>query len=169
MPYQWPQMIKAMSMPALANDPRFSTPRARRDNNEALKHIIEQWLRQFPTREAALEALEAERVPCAPVLALNEAMTHPHLRERKTVRRVKDRLIGEFDIPGMPAKFSQWPENTALRADLLGEHNEEVLRALLNLSDREIAGLYADKVLVRDPSLEHAFDASREPLVNDAH
>src|SRR6266849_254258 len=51
MPYQWPQMIKAMSMPALANDPRFSTPRARRDNNEALNHIIEQWLSQFPTRE----------------------------------------------------------------------------------------------------------------------
>src|SRR5258705_2793443 len=32
MPYQWPQMTKAMSMPALADDPRFSTPRARRDN-----------------------------------------------------------------------------------------------------------------------------------------
>jgi CoA:oxalate CoA-transferase len=102
-------------------------------------------------------------------LTLNEAMTHPHLRERKTVRRVQDRLIGEFDIPGMPAKFSQWLEKTALHADLLGEHNEEVLRALLNLSDREIAALYADKVLVRDPSLDHAFDASGEPLVNDAH
>jgi crotonobetainyl-CoA:carnitine CoA-transferase CaiB-like acyl-CoA transferase len=169
MPYQWPQIIKAMSMPALANDPRFSTPRARRDNNEALKHIIEQWLSQFPTRDAALEALEAERVPCAPVLALDEAMRHPHLRERRTVRQVKDRLIGEFDIPGMPAKFSQWPERTTLHADLLGEHNEEVLRTLLGLSDRDIAALYADKVLVRDPSLEHAFDASREPLVNDAH
>jgi CoA:oxalate CoA-transferase len=61
MPHQWPQMIKPMSMPALANDPHFSTPRARRDNNEALKHLIEQWLSQFPTREAAVEALEAER------------------------------------------------------------------------------------------------------------
>jgi CoA:oxalate CoA-transferase len=102
-------------------------------------------------------------------LALNEAIMHPHLRERKTVRGVQDRLIGEFDIPGLPAKFSQWPENTALHADMLGEHNEEVLRALLNLSDREIAALYADKVLVRDPWLEHACNASRETLVNDAH
>ena len=85
------------------------------------------------------------------------------------MRRVKDRLIGEFDIPGMPAKFSQWPENTALHADLLGENNEEVLRALLNLSDHQIAALYADKVLVRDPALDHACDASMEPLINDAH
>ena len=164
MPYQWPQMIKAMSMPALAHDPRFATPRARRDNNEALKEIIEQWLGRFPTRAAAIAALEAERVPCAPVLTLHEAMRHPHLRERRTVRQVKDRLIGEFDIPGMPVKFSQWPEKTSLSADLLGEHNEEVLGTLLGLSDRDIAALYADKVLVRDPSLDAASEGSRSPL-----
>jgi crotonobetainyl-CoA:carnitine CoA-transferase CaiB-like acyl-CoA transferase len=168
MPYQWPQMTKAMSMPVLADDPRFSTPRARRDNNEALKEIIEEWLGRFPTREAAIEALEAERVPCAPVFTLDEAMRHPHLRERRTVRQVKDRLIGEFDIPGMPAKFSQWPEKTALSADLLGEHNEEVLRTLLGLSECDIAALYADKVLVRDPSLDAASDEPSGPLVHAA-
>ena len=95
-------------------------------------------------------------------------MKHPHLRERRTVRQVKDRLIGEFDIPGMPAKFSQWPENTALSADLLGEHNEEVLRTLLGLSDRDIAALYADKVLVRDPLLDAASDGPSGPLVHAA-
>jgi CoA:oxalate CoA-transferase len=161
MPYQWPQMIKAMGMPALADDPRFSTPRARRDNNEALKEIIEQWLGGFPSRDAALQALDKERVPCAPVLTLHEAMAHPHLRERGTVRRVKDRLIGEFDIPGLPAKFSRWPDRTSVAADLLGEHNEAVLRELLGLSDAEIAELYAGKVLVRDPLLDDPASAVR--------
>jgi crotonobetainyl-CoA:carnitine CoA-transferase CaiB-like acyl-CoA transferase len=70
------------------------------------------------------------------------------------VRRARDRRIGEFDIPGMPVKFSRWPERATLRADLLGEHNEEVLRDLLNLTDREISALYAEKVLVRDRLLE---------------
>jgi CoA:oxalate CoA-transferase len=154
MPYQWNQMVKAMDMPALAHDPRFSNARARRDNNEALKRVIEEWLRRFPSRDAAIGALEAERIPCAPVLTLHEAMAHPHLRERGTVRRVKDRLIGEFDIPGMPVKFSKWPDSAAVDADLLGEHNEQVLRELLALSDCDIAALYADKVLVRDPVLD---------------
>jgi CoA:oxalate CoA-transferase len=163
MPYQWPQLVKAMGMPALADDPRFNTPRARRDNNEALKQIIEQWLGRFPSRDAALQALDEERVPCAPVLSLHEAMAHPHLRERGTVRRVTDRLIGEFDIPGLPAKFSRWPARTSVAADLLGEHNEQVLRELLGLSDHEIAELYAGKVLVRDPLLgEPASAAPRE-------
>jgi CoA:oxalate CoA-transferase len=154
MPYQWKQMVKAMSMPELADDPRFATARARRDNKAALQQIIEEWLRRFPSRDAAVAALEAERIPCAPVLTLHEAMAHPHLRGRGTVRRVKDRLIGEFDIPGVPVKFSQWPDSTAVAADLLGEHNEEVLRGLLALSDSDIAALYVDKVLVRDPLLD---------------
>jgi len=156
MPHQWRQMVKAMGMPELAQDARFATPRARRDNNEALKAVVEAWLARFPSRAAAIEALEAERVPCAPVLALDEAMAHPHLRARGTVRRVKDPLIGEFDIPGMPAKFSRWPERQELKAARLGEHNEEVLTDLLGLSAAEIAALYAEKVLVRDAALEAA-------------
>ena len=158
MPHQWQQMTRAMNMPELANDARFSDARARRDNNEALKDIIEKWLGGFVNRDAAVAALEAERVPCAPVLSLHEAMNHPHLRERGTVRRVKDASIGEFDIPGMPTKFSRWlyPENVV--SARLGEHNEEVLRDLLSLTDEEIARLYADKIVVRDPLLDVAAD-----------
>jgi CoA:oxalate CoA-transferase len=154
LPHQWTQMVRAMNRPELADDPRFGTPRARRDNNEVLKDVIEQWLSGFASRDAAVAALEAERVPCAPVLTLHEAMAHPHLRERGTVRRVRDATIGEFDIPGSPAKFSRWSDRNDLAADRLGEHNDTVLRELLSLSDADIAGLYADKVVVRDPTLE---------------
>jgi CoA:oxalate CoA-transferase len=137
----------------LEHDPRFNTARARRDNNVALKRIIEGWLGSFPTRGAAIAALEAQRVPCAPVLTLHEAMAHPHLRQRGTVRRVKDAAIGEFDIPGLPVRFSRWADRSEIAADRLGERNEEVLRELLSLTDKEIAGLYEDKILVRDPLL----------------
>src|SRR5262249_1683962 len=108
MPYQWSQMIKTMNMPQLAEDPRFKTARARGDTKGGLKPITGGWPRGFPSRDAAVAALEAERVPCAPVLTLHEAMAHPHLRQRGTVRRVRDATIGEFDIPGLPVKFSCW-------------------------------------------------------------
>ncbi len=80
-------------------------------------------------------------------------MAHPHLRERKTVRRVKDRFLGELDIPGMPVKFSGWPQKSELKVSRLGEDNEIVLRELLGMSDREIAALYDDKVLFHDPTI----------------
>jgi CoA:oxalate CoA-transferase len=152
MPHQWPQMVKAMRQPELAHDPRFRDPRARRDNNAALRDVIETWLGSFPSRDAAIETLEAERVPCAPVLSLQDAMMHPHLRARGTVRRVVDRDIGEFDIPGLAAKFSGWTPSERLTADRLGEHNDEILQTLLSLSGDDIRALYDDKVIVKDAS-----------------
>jgi CoA:oxalate CoA-transferase len=76
------------------------------------------------------------------------------LRQRGTVRRVSDETIGAFDIPGLPVKFSRWAERSDIAADRLGEHNDEVLREFLALTDQEIAGLYADKVILRDPLLD---------------
>src|SRR5262249_19109731 len=150
-PHQWPQLVRALGRAELTCDDRFKTPKARRDNNEALRAIIEDWLGGFPSRDAALAALAAERVPCAPVLTLNEAMALTHGRERGTVRRVRDRHIGEFDIPGLPVRFSGWPASADLHADLLGEHNETILREVGGLSNAEIRSLYEDGVLVRDP------------------
>jgi CoA:oxalate CoA-transferase len=154
MPHQWPLMVKAMNMPELAEDARFHDARARRDNNAALKGIIENWLSQFESRDGAIAALEAERSPCAPVLSLHETMAHPHLRARGTVRRVTDRDIGSFDIPGLAAKFSRWTPETEVKADRLGEHNEEILRDILGLNDAEIRELYRGKTIVHDPLLE---------------
>lgn len=168
MPHQWKQMVAAMKKPALADDPRFNSPRARRDNNEALKIIIEEWLAGFPSRDEAIAALEMERVPCAPILTPQEAMNHPHLRERGTVRRAKDRTIGEFDIPGMPAKFSRWPERTSLSADRLGEHNEEILGEWLGLSASEIKKLYDEKILVRDPLIDAAVPDNRSATLSNS-
>jgi CoA:oxalate CoA-transferase len=51
-------------------------------------------------------------------------------------------------------KFSRWAERSEIAADRLGEHNEDVLRELLSLTETEIADLYADKIIVRDPLLD---------------
>lgn len=154
--HQWPQLVVALGKPELLDDMRFKHARSRRDNNGELKVIIEGWLAQFLDRKAALAALEKERVPCAPILTLNEAVAHPHLRQRGTVRQAKDRELGSFDVPGMPVKFSSWPDRTELRADLLGESNDAILRELAGLTDEDIAALYEDKVLVQDAAVKKA-------------
>jgi CoA:oxalate CoA-transferase len=151
--HQWPQMVKALGMPELEKDPRVASARARSDNNKLVADILEKWLKTFPSRDAAMAALEKERIPCAPVLTLNEAMAQPHLLQRGTVRQVSDPQIGPFAIPGNPVRFSAWTEQPELRADLLGEHNEEILRDL-GLSSEDIAGLYDEKVIVQDAQLK---------------
>src|SRR5277367_6243165 len=153
-PHQWPQFVRALRMPELATDPRFKDARGRRDNKEELRDVIEEWLSKFPTRDDAIAALDAERVPCAPVLTVNEAVKHPHHNERKTVRWVKDPQLGTVAIPGVPVKFSAWPDKTEVRSARLGEDNERVLGELLKMPADQIQRLYTEGILVRDPTLE---------------
>ena len=123
--HEIPRLWRAMKRPDLAADPRFKTNRDRLKNGAELKRIFEQWLASMGSRDAAIAALDAERVPCAPVYKVSEAMAHPHLRERKTVRRVKHEALGEFDIPGMPIKFSTWPDRIDVKASRVGDDNAE--------------------------------------------
>jgi len=156
MPHQWPQLVAAMEMPELASDARFTDERQRLKNKVALKEVIERWLKSFDSLEKAVEKLDEHRVACGPVLKLSEAMAHPHLKERKTVREVSDPALGKFAIPGMPVKFSNWPDRTDVAASRLGEDNDSILQELAGLSSSEIAALYEQGVLVRDPSISNS-------------
>ncbi|MFZ5654341.1 MAG: CaiB/BaiF CoA transferase family protein [Pseudomonadota bacterium] len=146
--HQWPVLCKAMGREDLIADERFKTNELRVANQRELIAIIEQWLQGFPSDAAAIEALQAVRVPVAPILTVPQAIAHPHHRARGTVRRISDPILGEFDIPGMPLRFSAHPELPELRAPLLGEHNGEILTGLLGYAAGQVAELEGAGVLV---------------------
>jgi crotonobetainyl-CoA:carnitine CoA-transferase CaiB-like acyl-CoA transferase len=137
-----------MGKPELVNDPRFSTNAQRSENRAALINIIEEWIASTPSDDEAIRLLEEQRVPVAPVLSVVEAMNHPHLRERQTVRTVTDRVAGELQIPGFPLRFSEFPRTLDLEAAFLGEHNREILQNHLNYSEEQVKELEARGVLV---------------------
>jgi len=53
-------------------------------------------------------------------------------------------------MPGSPLQFGASPRLAATRAPLLGEHTDEILSTILELSDSEIANLH-DKHVVEGP------------------
>jgi CoA:oxalate CoA-transferase len=105
----------------------------------------------LPGSEAALEIMRKAHIPHAPVLSVEEAMAHPHLQERRTVRTVHDRILGEFQVPGFPLRFSAFPDELQLDAPFLGEHNRKVLTEYLRYSEEQIAALECDRVLINAP------------------
>jgi len=147
--HEFARIARAIGKPELIRDERFKTNSRRVRNNEALKQMIEDWFATFPDRDSVVAALDKFRVPCAPVWSLEEAMAHPQLRERQTIRRVSDPKLGEFEIPGFPVKFSDWTPRGNLKASRVGEDNEAVLRELLGLSSEDIEGLYTEGVLLK--------------------
>jgi crotonobetainyl-CoA:carnitine CoA-transferase CaiB-like acyl-CoA transferase len=141
--HQWPQLVQALEMPELLNDPRFASASSRRKNNDLLKEILEGWLASVGSREDCLKRLEKH---------LNDVIELDHLKQRNTVRTALDPVLGEFKVPGMPVRFSGWQGPSRLSAARLGEHNADVLREY-GLTEEEIADLHDKRVFVRDRAL----------------
>ena len=59
--------------------------------------------------------------------------------------------IGSFLMPGSPLVFSDLERRPPERAPLLGEHTEEVLAGVLEMSDAEIGRLH-DRGVVAGPA-----------------
>ncbi|MDA0822270.1 MAG: CaiB/BaiF CoA-transferase family protein [Proteobacteria bacterium] len=145
--HHWPDLCTAMNRPELAADEAWATDPARLANIDVVIETIEQWMQTFPDVDSLLKVLDAHNVPCAPVLTVNETLTYPHLVERGTVRTVKDKMAGEFQIPGHPVKSSRYAANNAFEAPLVGEHNRDILKSVLGKNDNEIDSLTAAGVL----------------------
>ncbi len=143
----WRGVCEAMGKPELLSDPRFADVNSRARHRDEIIQLIEEWLASMPDDQRSIDALRARHVPVAPVLSVAEAMHHPHLVERGTVRTITDRLLGEFQIPGFPLRFSRFPEELELEAPLLGEHNEAVLARYLGYSREEVNRLTQEGVL----------------------
>jgi len=146
--HHWKDLCAAMGRPELVTDPDFATDPARLARRAELIKMIEDWLATFPDRDSAVSHMHKHSVPAAPVLSIEETVSHPHLRARGTVRTIEDPIAGKFEIPGMPLKFSEFPQPLPLEAATLGQHNDEVLRDLLGRSSQQIEELRAAGVLI---------------------
>ena len=148
---QWPGVCRALGQPELIEDARYDTNEKRVERAEEVIEIVQQWCNQQASDDAILAALEAERVPCAPVLTIGDLVKHPHMLESGTIRTVTDPKLGEIQIPGMPLRFSGFAHNQPLDTAYLGEHNDTVLRDLLDMDSARIDTLRQRGVLFENP------------------
>lgn len=149
--HMWPKLCEIMGRPELAEDPRYIDNGMRAKNQKDLIAIIEAWLQAQESDEAAIRILEEGHIPVAPILSVEQACRHPHLIERETVRTIYDRTLGNFQAPGMPLRFSEFPAHLDLEAPYLGEHNAQVLGDCLGYSGARIDDLVKRGVLHSEP------------------
>lgn len=147
---QWPALCQAMGKPELIDDQRYNSVPARAQRVSEVIQMVQDWIDSVGDDDAVEAALVEHRVPFAPILTVQEAMNHPHLRERRTVRTISDRFLGDFEVPGFPLRFSDYPE-LKLDAPTLGEHNGAILRDYLGYSASRISELETGAVLHSGP------------------
>jgi crotonobetainyl-CoA:carnitine CoA-transferase CaiB-like acyl-CoA transferase len=147
----WASLCAIMGRAELVHDPRCIDNTARVANRSVVNGAIGEWLMTLPGRDDACAILREGHMPHGPILTVEQAMAHPHMRERRTVRTVHDRIIGDFQVPGFPMRFSGFPDELELEAPMLGEHNHHVLANYLGYSETRIAELERTGVLNSAP------------------
>ena len=139
-----PRLVALMGKKELLDDPRFSTPTARRVHWADLRGIIEQWLESFASVDEAVEALTQARVPCAPVLTPAEVVALPHLAARDFFSSVPHAGRGEVRIPRSPFQLDGRPLTPQGGAPYrVGEHTRRVLQEFLGYDRARVDELVA--------------------------
>ncbi len=136
---EWAALTRALDKPEWLRDPRFESAAARQRNIDVRLEMIQEVLR---TRGAAewLARLEAEDVPCAPVLRRREMIRHPQIAANDLLVESDHPVAGRLRQTRPAARFSRTVPEMRGGAPGLGEHTAEVL-AEAGFDANEIAAL----------------------------
>lgn len=134
------KLCAALNLEDVANDPRFASNPLRNENYEALKAILDKAFAEKSIDEWRA-ILDEAGVPNSPINTIDRVVEHPQVIARDMVQTVKHKVAGDVKMPGIAVKLSETPGMIETAAPLLGEHNEEILKAYLNMSDEDINSL----------------------------
>ncbi|MGI9616626.1 MAG: CaiB/BaiF CoA transferase family protein [Acidimicrobiales bacterium] len=148
----WQDLCRAIGDDELlaADHPWQERPTREAERND-VNAYLEAWLSEKGPRDAALALLQDHRVPCGPVLGVDEVAEHVDLHASGAMRFASDPLLGRMHVPGFPLQFSATDAGFDAEAPYLGEHNTDVLADVAG-GPEALAGLIADGVvLAEDP------------------
>lgn len=132
------KLCDMIGKPDLINDPKFDHDPHRSINDVELKHILEDFLKDY-TAEEAIKMMEERGIPCGPLCTIEQACENPSILARKMLVEIDQPGMGHEKITGNPIKLSETPPDPAHPAPLLGQYNEEVLEKTFGFSPEQVA------------------------------
>lgn len=145
---KWQCFREVIGNPDWANDARFRTAKGRLENQDELDEHVEGWTSQYNHYESA-EILQSAGISAGPVLEVDEITDAAYLKGmfQETTRE----LTGTHAYPSWPVKFSGKRVEHQSPAPILGQHNEYVLKDILELTDEKIAELEETEIIGAKP------------------
>ncbi len=124
---QYQRFLNLMGDPDWTENPRYRDRRAMSDQYpEEAEDLIAPWFMEHDKAEILQLCLE-NRIPCAPVLTMAEALEMSHLHQRQWFVESEHPEAGGYRYPGAPVRLHGSPGRVVRPAPLLGQHNADVL------------------------------------------
>ena len=140
---EWQGFCNASGDSALKDDARFSTPGARYMNATARIHKMAEYLSQRTTAQW-LERLDANDVPCAPILRRHEIIQNEQVVARGLIEELDQPSVGRIRQPKPAARFESNEARIAGPAPRVGQHTRDILQEL-DFSQAEIEQMISDR------------------------
>jgi len=134
----WSGLRRAMGDPEWARDDRFSSTAGRLDHQDEIDGHLSEWTSGEPPQEV-MQLLQAQGVPAGVVQRSSDLMRDPQLEHCRFFRYLDHPEMGNVPYTGHQFRISGYDSGPRFPAPLLGQHNEEVLRDLLGMTDDEIS------------------------------
>ena len=142
---EWQGFCRATGDAELAKDERFVTPAGRSVNATARIHKMQDYIALKTTAEW-LARLDAEDVPCAPVLRRHEIVANEQVVARGIIEELEQPSVGRVRQPKPAARFEERPATIGGPAPRIGEHSQQILRDL-GFDDEAIAAMVQSKAI----------------------
>jgi benzylsuccinate CoA-transferase BbsF subunit len=128
-----------MGSPDLAQKPEFSSLLVRKDNEEELDKIVNNWTSKQDAKDAVARLQEAG-VPAGVVQNAEDLLKDPQLS--RIFWCLEHPELGPINELGQAFLFSKSGDDPCTPAPCLGEHTEYICRHLLGMSDEEFIELF---------------------------
>ncbi len=143
--HQWDALLSILDREDLIDDEDWSNPVWRGNHKEQVDALVEEWTSKHTKRDV-MRILGEGGVPSGAVLDAEDIHGDPHLAARGMITTMHHPERGSFKLPGFPVQLESSPVEMR-PAPLLGQHNAEVYRELLDLTDDDLARLKAEAVI----------------------
>ena len=138
---------EVLDMEWMITDERFLTVPLRVQNNKIQKKYIEEWTMQHTVAEV-VDIILGHGIPAGPINNVKQIVEDDHIRNaREMFIDVDHPKIGPMVVNGNPIKLMDMMPRVNYPAPTLGQHNEEILKGFIGLSDEEFAELAEKKVI----------------------
>ena len=141
---EWRNFCDVIGKPQWTMQAKFATLLQRKEHEDELDRLVEQWTVRYPAEEV-MKKMQQAGVPAGVVQNSKDLTQDPQLKDRGYFVAVEQPEMGLYYHERSSFKLSKTPAEVR-PAPCLGEHNEYVCTQILGMSDEEFIKLCCNGV-----------------------